>query len=328
MSHNHNSWGWMLALDFFFGGMGASMLVIAGIADLFLGAGKTSLLGDFMGPVFVACGAGLLTFELGRPFQAWRVFVNSQAMLTKGAWTMTLCIVFGFAYFGIEFLPIAPGLISAYFGIEILPIVSGFASASFGIETLPWRGLAALRQVLAVLCIITGLVVAIYPGILLGRLKSCPLWNGPGLMALFLLSSLATGIAAHIVCGLILPAVANGVLERLPLLLAALLFSQFILWAAYIWIKITGTTEQEAEAARRWTRGGRYAALFKIGFMLFGTVLPLILFFFANPIAEAVAALLVIFGGAIMRNLVLYSGQDGTGAPAILGPVLTNVRTE
>ncbi|WP_094604527.1 hypothetical protein SPSIL_052330 [Sporomusa silvacetica DSM 10669] len=312
MSHNHNSWGWMLALDFFFCGMGAGMLVIAGIADLFFGAGKTSLLGEFMGPAFFACGSGLVTIELGRPSQAWRVFVNFKALLTKGTWTMTLCIVLGFAFFG----------------IEILPIVPGFISASFGIEILSWRGLVALRQVLAVLCIITGFAAAMYPGILLGRLKSCPLWNGPGLMVLFLLSSLATGIAAHIVCGLILPAVSNSVLERLPILLAALLFIQFILWAAYIWIKITGTTEQEAEAARKWTKGGSYAALFKIGFMLFGTVMPLILFFFANPIAEAVAALLVIFGGALMRNLVLYSGQDGTGAPAILGPVLTNVRTE
>ncbi|MEL7563283.1 MAG: NrfD/PsrC family molybdoenzyme membrane anchor subunit [Dehalobacterium sp.] len=297
MSHNHNSWGWMLALDFFFAGMGAGMLVIAGIADLFFDAGKTSLLSNAIAPGFIAFGAGLLIFELGRPFQAWRVFVNFKALLTVGAWNMSLCIVFGMIF------------------------------ASFGIGILPWSGWVALRKILAVLCVIVGLVVATYPGILLARYKARPLWNGPGMLALFLLSSLATGIAAHIVGGLIFPAVSPVLLDKLPMLLAALLLLQFILWLGYLWIKITGTTEQEAQAARRWTKGS-YAVPFKIGFMLFGTLIPLILFLFSSPIADAIAASLVIFGGLIMRNLVIYSGQDRTGAPAILGPVLVNVRID
>ena len=48
MKHKEDTWGWMLAVDFFFAGMGGAMLLIAGIADLFLGQGSVSLLGSLL----------------------------------------------------------------------------------------------------------------------------------------------------------------------------------------------------------------------------------------------------------------------------------------
>jgi len=294
MSHKHDTWGWMLAVDFFFAGMGAAMLVIAGIADLFFDAGQTSLLGNILAPCFVALGAGLLILELGRPFQAWRVFMNFKAILTVGAWCMTLCIIFGFIY------------------------------ASFGIRVFPWSDWVALRKIVAIICLLVGLVVAIYPGILLGRHKSRPLWTGPGMMILFFLSSVITGAAAHLICSLlsspiwvrfgILPPAEGTVMSAIPGLLAALLLIQLLFWFGYMWIKISGTTEREAKAARRWT-SGNYAVAFKVGFMLFGTLIPLILFLFSGPIVYALGSLLAIIGGLIMRNLVVYSGQDRTWLP-------------
>ncbi len=73
MKHKDDTWGWMLAVDFFFAGMGGAMLVITGIADLFLGPGSTSLLGSILAPLCIAVGASLLILELGRPLRAWRV---------------------------------------------------------------------------------------------------------------------------------------------------------------------------------------------------------------------------------------------------------------
>jgi len=163
MKHKDITWGWMLAVDFFFAGMGGAMLLITGITGIFLGEGKTSLLGNIIAPVFIGIGASFLILELGRPLQAWRVFLSPKAILTIGAWCMLLAIGFGLGY------------------------------ASFGIQSLPWSGWIVLRKILAVLCALFGLAVAIYPGLLLSRHKARPFWTGPGMMVLFLVSSLATG---------------------------------------------------------------------------------------------------------------------------------------
>lgn len=287
MKHKHDTWGWMLAVDFFFAGMGAAMLVIAGITDLFIGEITTSVLGNFLAPIFVGIGAGFLILELGRPFQAWRVFMNPKAILTFGAWNMLLAIGFGIIY------------------------------ASFGVKAFPWSDMVVLRQIFAVLSIIVGLVVATYPGVLLARHKSRPFWNGPGMMVLFLTSSLVTAAAAHIFCGLLMPAPTEVVLAKLSYLVVALLFFQIIIWLGYIMIKITGTTEREAKAAERWLKGD-IAGSFKIGFLVCGNVLPLILLLFANTTAQAVGALLVLLGGLIMRHLAVKAGEDRTWLPGEL----------
>jgi formate-dependent nitrite reductase membrane component NrfD len=284
MSQKHETWGWMLAVDFFFAGMGGGMLVIAGLADLFLGEGMTSVLGNFAAPIGVALGACLLVLELGRPFQSWRVFMNPKAILTFGAW----CMLFS--------------------------IGAGFILATFGIASLPWSGLAAARKFFALVSVIFGLVVATYPGVLLARHKARPFWTGSGIMGLFLISSLATGAAAHIFCGIILPAASPTVLTALPWLAAILLALQLILWIGYVWIKYTGTTDREAAAAKRWI-SGPYAGAFKGGLLFAGSLLPLILLLMSSDAFKAIGALLVLLGGVIMRLMVVYSGQDRTWLP-------------
>lgn len=287
MKHKHETWGWMLAVDFFFAGMGAGMLVIAGLTDLFMGDIMTSVLGNFLAPIFVGLGACFLVLELGRPLQSWRVFMNPKAILTFGAWNMLLAIGFGFIF------------------------------ASFGIKAFPWSEMTGLRQALAVLCIIVGLIVATYPGVLLARHKSRPFWNGPGMMGLFLVSSLVTGAAAHIVSGWIYPASADLVLAKIPYLVAGLLLFQLILWFGYIWVKLSGATEREGKAARRWVSGD-LSASFKGGFLLLGNLLPLILVLIPHSAAQGIGGLLVLAGGVLMRHLVVRGGEDRTWLPGEL----------
>ena len=78
-------------------------------------------------------------------------------------------------------------------------IISGLVYAAYGIDysLIFWRDWDVLRRLLALINIVTGLVVATYPGVLLGRHKGRPFWVGPGIMGLFLLSSLVTALAAH-----------------------------------------------------------------------------------------------------------------------------------
>ena len=284
MKHKEATWGWMLAVDFFFAGMGGGMLLIAGIADLFLGAGRTSVFGNFLAPVFIGIGASLLILELGCPLQAWRVFVNPKAILTIGAWCMLLAIGFGFAY------------------------------ASFGIPAFPWSGWVVLRKILTILCALFGLVVAAYPGVLLGRHKARPFWTGPGMMVLFLVSSLATGGAAHLLSGLVLPPQADELQGALPGLLAGLLVFQLLLWPTYVWVKRSGTTDREASAAYLWIKG-EFSQGYLLGILLFGTLLPLFLLLVPDVAMMALGAGLVLIGGLFIRLLVVRSGAYRTWLP-------------
>ncbi|MDR7866621.1 MAG: NrfD/PsrC family molybdoenzyme membrane anchor subunit [Sporomusaceae bacterium] len=286
MSQKHEGWGWMLAVDFFFAGMGGAMLVIAGIADLFVGEGRTSALASFLGAAFMGLGSGLLIFELGRPFQSWRVFMNPKAILTVGAWVMSLAICAGLVY------------------------------TTFSFAIFPWSGWVLVRKLLALVMVVSGLIVATYPGILLGRLKGRPLWVGPGMTSLFLTSSLVTAFAAHILSGMIVaPATIGDVLSRFPAITAVLLAVQLLLWVSYMWVKISGATEAEAVAARR-LLCGEYSSSFKYGLMLVGTVLPLVLVLVSSPLYQATGAVLVLVGGFILRMLVIYAGgADRTWLP-------------
>jgi len=283
MNHKHETWGWLLAFDFFFGGMGAAMLLLAGIAELFLKNENISTIGIIAACVFIAAGTGLLLLELGRPLQSWRVFMNLKSIMTIGAYNMSIAIV------------------------------AGLLLASSWIDIFPWFGMIGLRKVLAVICIITGLVVAAYPGILLGRHKSRPFWNGPGMLILFLTSSLLTGLSAYIICGWFTET-SSAIYEIFPYMAAALCALQLISWLGYLWVKSTGTTKREADAAKRWT-SGNFSKPFKIGFILAGTILPLILYMVPNRTLIGVAAVLTIVGGLIMRNLVVYAGQERTWLP-------------
>ena len=283
MSHREEGWNWILAVDFFFAGMGGAMLVLAGIVDLFVTGGQTSVLGVFLGPVFMSIGSGILIFDLGRPFQAWRVFMNPKAILTVGARVMTVSIIVGLAY------------------------------TSFGIACLPWSGFVLLRKILAVLCIASGLVVAIYPSFVLGRNKGRPFWSGSGLLSMFLVSSLVTGAAAHILSGMILPPAAMSALEAFPGLAAILLAGQLLLWISYIWVKRSATAP-ETVAAEQWI-SGRFAGSFKGGFLLAGTLIPLILLLVPATLAQAAGALLVLAGGLLMRIMVVYAGEERTWLP-------------
>ncbi|MCC6958144.1 MAG: polysulfide reductase NrfD [Anaerolineales bacterium] len=284
MEHKEDIWGWMLAVDFFFAGMGGAMLVIGGVAGLFLDQGSASWLGNILAPLFIALGAGLLILELGRPFRAWRVFMNPKAILTVGAWCMLLAI----------------GL--------------GLISASFAFEIFPWSGASALRQAAAALGAVFGLVVATYPGILLGRHKARPFWSGPGMMVLFLVSSLATGCAALLLSGLIVPPETSGLQAILPGLTIGLLAFQLLLWPAYLWVKHSGTTDREARAAELWLKGD-FSLGFLAGVLLAGTLLPLACLMLGGTIFQAIGALLVLVGGLFIRLLVIYSGVYRTWLP-------------
>jgi len=284
MNNHEDTWGWMLATDFFFAGMGGGMLVIAAVADWLFGLGQISWLAALLAPVFIALGAGLLILELGKPFRAWRVFMSPKAILTIGAWFM------------------------------LLAIGSGFIYASFFFDFFSWSGLDGWRKFFALASGLFGLVVAGYPGVLLGRHKARPFWVGPGIMVLFLLSSFLTGMAAHLLCGLFVTPMLVDTMIIINMMVVILLALQLLLWPLYIYMKMTGATDREGEAAQKWFSGEK-SWLFWGGLISTGSLLPAVMFGFQSRFAVTAAAVLAVIGGLVMRLMVVYSGEDRTWLP-------------
>jgi protein NrfD len=284
MKHHEDIWGWMLATDFFLAGMGGAMLGIAAVVDLFVGPGQICFYARLVAPMLIAMGAGLLIFELGRPFQGLRVFMNPKSVLTFGAWSMTVAIVVG------------------------------LANASFYVPAnlykVPWAGSGGGQPVLSIILLVFGLIVASYPGVLLARHKARPFWTGPGIAVLFMLSSLVTAISAHQLLNLVETPQSSMLSSGLRWITGALLAVQAVLWLIYLYVKRTGGTKQEADAALRWLMGS-LAPAFWLELLGCGTLVPLALQLFV-PNAVAISAVLTIIGGAILRYMVVASGQDRT----------------
>jgi polysulfide reductase chain C len=282
MKENH-SWGWPIASYLFLGGLGGGMIVVAGLADLIFGRGELFSLGSLIAGIAIAIGSGLLIFELGRPFQFWRVLSRQKAIMTVGAWMLSFAIVTSLAYF------------------------------SFWPDFSPWRQLVGLRQLLAWMNIILGLGVCIYTGILLGSLRARGFWNTPVLPLLFLVSGMSTGVAAQsllagawpsrVTAGEIAPV--HAALRSCDL---ALIVFELIIVFVYVGMMRFSAGQVTGRIAAQWLTGSK-RWLFWGGLVGLGLVFPAVLYGLSAKAGDHAAPFFVLLGGIVLRFLVVYSDE-------------------
>jgi protein NrfD len=275
VKHKEVEWGWMLAVDFFFAGMGGGMLFVTGLLYLINGTNSTSTLGNFIGIIFIAVGSAFLSLELGRPFQAWRVFMNPKALLTWGAWNMIFVMGAAFVY-----------LLLSLFG----------------------AGPSVLQTLCAIVMAVCGLFVAVYPGVLLGQHGARPFWTGPGIVVIFLIASLSTGLASHDICNYLQLGQSN-----LESVIVALLFFQTLVWVLYLYVKMVGNTAREAEAAKE-LLAGCLSNKFISAFIVLGNVVPIGIYLLIKGSTGAafIAGVCLLTGSYIMRLIVVKMGEKRT----------------
>lgn len=276
-----HTWGLPIAAYLFLGGLGGGMMVVSAAAHLFFGMKGIFMVGDFVTAVLIGLGSGLLIFDLGRPLQFWRVLSKQRAILTFGAWMLSLFMVFSIVY--------------------------GSCNLSF----LPWYGVEGLSSALGWVCLVLGLGVVIYTGIFLGTIKARPFWNGPALPILFLVSGLSTGIAAQSLLIHFWPLgsteTTQATVERfLRASDIGLLVLEVIVVMVYVLIMRTSTTVSTAKAAATWLSGSK-ALPFWGGVIVIGLFCPLVLYAISGIVALVVAPVFVLIGGLILRFLVVYT---------------------
>jgi protein NrfD len=273
-------WGWPIALDLFFAGLGGGIMIVSTVADLFFGTGNLFLPASFAATVLLAIGANLLVFELGRPFQFLRVFSRQKAIMTVGAYMLSLLIVVTFAY------------------------------GTFRLSFLPWHAIEGLRQVVAVIGLLLGVSVVIYTGVLPASMKARPFWHGPALPVLFMVSAISNGIAVHYLLVHVLSsgndvAVAEGLLSAANI---ALLVVELIVLFIYVLTMRASAAPPAAQAANAWLKG-RQKLAFWVGLVVIGLIAPLVLYAVAINITWILASAGVLIGGIVLRFLIVYSGD-------------------
>ena len=312
-------WGLPVILYLFLAGMGAGATTVSASMLLRGGGGARGVhheiarYGAVLGPIPVIVGTGLIVFELGS-FQNGDYFkflnlllVVNLSPMNIGTWLL--------------FLFTATSLVYAYTYLKFLP--------------MPFGDRLKMRRALAWVNIPLGIGVAVYTGVMLGAMPSRPFWNSPVLALLFTISALSTGVALIVFTRALLTRghlseehreivhQSGYVLAATDTMLIGLEILSIFLFLMFAYLSVGDVRY----AVNTILPGGPLASLFWIGVVLVGLVIPgLVELYFVIPRllyqrnytvsrhTEMLIAAAVIFGGLVLRYVVVVAGQ-------ITGPV-------
>jgi len=313
------TWGLPVILYLFLAGMGAGATTVSASMLLRGGGGargphlEVARYGALLGPIPVILGVALIVLELGSfEHGNYLRFINlflvmNLSPMSVGSWLLVAFIVTSSMY-GYSFLRHMP-----------MP---------FG-DRLKWR------VPLAWINIPLGLGVCIYTGVLLGAMPSRPFWNSPILALMFMFSALSTGVAlivfarALITRGGLTPEHRAMVHESGYLLASAdSMLIGFELLSIFLFVMFSYLTVGDVRhAVDTILPGGPLATQFWAGVVLIGLTLPVLIELYhvipdliykkkyaVSRYTELVIAAAVIFGGLLLRYVVVVAGQ-------ISGPV-------
>ena len=311
-------WGIPVILYLFLAGMGAGATTVSASMLLRGGGGPRGVhheiahYGAILGPIPVIVGTALIVFELGS-FQHGDYFkfinlllVMNLSPMNVGSWLLLLFT--------------ATSVIYAYTYLK-LPIPFG--------DRLKWR------MAMAWVNIPLGIGVAIYTGVMLGAMPSRPFWNSPILAMLFTLSALSTGVALIIFTRALfgrggLTEEQREIVHKSGYILAASdsMLIGFELLTIFLFFMFAYLTVGDVRyAIDTILPGGPLSTMFWVGVVLIGLVLPGLVEikhvipgllyrkkYQVSRYTELVLAAAVLFGGLMLRYVVVVAGQ-------ITGPV-------
>jgi len=286
-------WGWEIPVYLFLGGLVAGMMVIAGYF-LFSGRHRSTRCACHVLPTLslalLSVGMFALFLDLEHKAYFWRLYTTFEptSPMSWGAWILLL---------------VYPALVVHLLLRPPAPLVARWPR----IREVSARLLAhgKLVKALGATNMVLGGLLGVYTGVLLSSLGARPLWNSALLGPLFLVSGLSAAAAfVHMI--------ARDPDERELLAKAdnGFLVTELVFLGLFL-IGLSTSTEVHARAARL-LLDGPYAATFWVLVVGLGILVPLPIQLLAvnhRVRHTAVAPILVIVGGLILRFLVVGAGQ-------------------
>ena len=204
---------------------------------------KMRVAGRIIAPIFLGIGLVMLMLDaeagLHNPLRFFWLIANPGSVMTLGV------------YFICVFMPVA--LIEAV--LELLK------------KDVP-RWLTVIGDVFA-------FAVAAYTGFLLGVVDAYPLWNNAILPVLFVISALASGLAAVNLCGLILDR--ENIEKMFDLKKGHVVLGAAEIIALVVMFIIVASGDPQGAASIQSMLTGGFAGMFWIGLVLVGLLMPLLI---------------------------------------------------
>ncbi len=321
-------WGLPVIGYLFLAGVGAGAYTVSSSVLLRGGGGGFSgdhfniaRYGALLAPIPLIVGTGMIILEL-ETFQTavahgdisllfrWiNLFLTiNLSPMSIGSWVLALCIIASV----------------------------GYAYTFLSKESADGDDKNGLRHGLAWIGVPLGIAVAVYTGILLGAMPARPFWNSPVLALLFLVSSLSTGVAGILLLRALFGKhhkapdgethdASHKTASRATYLLASsdVLLIGFEILAIFLFILFANLTiGNPAKAVSVILPGGEFAAMFWIGVVVIGLLLPVLIelryviptLLYHQPYAmprgiEVAVCAVILIGGFMLRYVVVVAGQ-------------------
>lgn len=283
-------WRWKIAAYLFLAGAGAGAYLL-GVIAMFGGYDAPAKLAITVGIPVVAFSTLFLIADLGRPEKFFTAVLHpSTSWISRGFFILSAEIIVG----------------AIHIAFWVWPFNSLSASPD-------------LRAGIAVIGAIFAVATALYTGILIGVIISRPFWNSPLLPVLFLTSAISTGVGlilffVPIWFGLIAGG-ANSTLAAFVKDMARADMILIILEALIVYLYLQIVADRAPEGVALLTKG-KFSGVFWGGFVVVGLLIPLVVEYFsllltdinAEMLAGFLAGVLVLFGGLLLRFLILSAG--------------------
>jgi formate-dependent nitrite reductase membrane component NrfD len=268
-------WRWLIAAYLFLAGVGGGAYLAGVIAGFVLETELVSKIGVSLGVPCVLIGTFFLLADLGRPVNAWRVWMK-------------------------------PGTSWIARGTIIIVLFMIFAAIQTAFWIWPFPGaIENARGVIAILGAIFAFLTVIYTGLLLGYSQPIALWRTALLPVLFFVSAVSTGIMAIVLIG---DYVAPG---DLPVSLLANIDAVILIFEMFLVVMFLYNAYRTIEtrfSAKR-ILSGAVAPVFWLGVVACGLIVPFLLELQAGEGFMAVfASVLGLFGGLCLRYSILAAG--------------------
>jgi formate-dependent nitrite reductase membrane component NrfD len=289
-------WSWEIPVYLFLGGLTAGIMCFAAYAVLARKSAEMPFTHDrfaLWAPIVLSVGMTALFLDLEHKLYVFRFYTSFEpaSPMSWGAWILVL------AY--------------PLMALQTLATLRrGYPTLAGWLENLPLGGMLLdlsqkLRRPVAVMVMPLAVALGIYTGILLSAFSARPFWNTGLLGPLFLVSGLSGAgalalIGARLECEKHFFTRTDVTLIGIELALIAMLL-----------INLGTGAAQQLEAVHL-VMGGEYTVPFWLWFVLPGLLIPVVLEIFElRGICRfsLSAALLVLYGGFMLRYLTVELGQ-------------------
>lgn len=330
-------WNWSVAVYLFVAGVSAGAFFISALT-YFLGHEKyrnITRIGAHIAPFPLLGGILCLIYDLERPSLFWKLLVTfqSHSVMSLGSWLLLIFSFLSFGYFYLwlperfELVDLIKSFSSRYEKIMILRKIKNCSI----LQRFHRSNLNNLRSWLGLAGIPISLLVGIYTGVLLGALVARPFWNNPMLPMLFLVSALKTGTASICLIGCFIKGfggMSREEIETNKFIVHSIDFVLMILSLIAVTLFVFGLYSSPLSSleAVKLIMGGEFTFLFWIFAVGVGILFPLVLETYElvphfirqvsmrehNPWLSGAVATSVLFGGFLLRYVVVYAGQMST----------------